>query len=120
MDNITQLLGGDKLPPEIQSVLQEHFDKKVAEVREQAEATLREEFARRYEHDKESLVEAIDRMLSDVITRQETEKNDAVTRFVEARTAFRKAINESFDSVSKRKCGELIPFPKKRRKAGSR
>ena len=94
-DTITQLLGGDKLPPEVVSSLQEAFDKKVAEAREQAEATLREEFARRYEHDKESLVEAIDRMLSDVITRQETEKNEAVTRFVEARTAFRKTIKEA-------------------------
>src|ERR1051325_1197972 len=93
--DITQLLGGDKLPPEIVSTLQEAFDAKVVEVREQAEATLREEFARRYEHDKESLVEAIDRMLSDVITRQETEKNDVVNRFVEARTAFRKAIKEA-------------------------
>ena len=52
MDNITQLLGGDKLPPEIAVTLQEAFDKKVAEVREQPNDSLREEFARRYEHDK--------------------------------------------------------------------
>jgi len=95
MENITQLLGGDKLPPEIVSALQEAFDKKVAEVREQSEMTLREEFSRRYDHDKENLVEAIDRMLSDVIGKHESEKVDAVGKFVEARTAFRKAIKES-------------------------
>ena len=95
MDNITQLLGGDKLPPEIAVTLQEAFDKKVAEVREQAEASLREEFAKRYEHDKSNLVEAIDRMLSDVITQHETEKTAVVEKFVEARTAFRKAIKEA-------------------------
>ena len=94
-NNITQLLGGEKLPPEIVTSLQEAFDKKVEEVREQAEMTLREEFARRYEHDKENLVEAIDRMLADVIGKHEAEKTEAVNRFVEARTAFRKSIKES-------------------------
>ena len=95
MENITQLLGGDKLPPEIASTLQEAFDKKVLEVREQAEMALREEFAKRYEHDKENLVEAIDRMLSDVIGKHEAEKAEAVGKFVEARTAFRKAVKEA-------------------------
>jgi hypothetical protein len=95
MDNIKTLLGDDKLPPEIVGSLQEAFDKKVEEVREQAEMAVREEFSRRYETDKENLVEAIDRMLTDTIKQQETEKTTAVTKFNEARTAFRKAIKES-------------------------
>lgn len=95
MDNITKLLGEGKLPPEIVSTLQEAFDKKVVEVREQAEMAVREEFARRYEHDKENLVEAIDRMLTDVVQKHADEKATAVGRFVEARNAFRKAIKES-------------------------
>lgn len=94
MENIKELLG-DKLPPEIGASLQEAFDKKVKEVREQTELALREEFARRYDHDKENLVEAIDRMLSDVIQKHETEKGTETAKFVEARTAFRKAIKES-------------------------
>lgn len=94
MENITQLLG-DKLPPEVANSLQEAFDKKVSEVREQTEMALREEFARRYDHDKENLVEAIDRMLSDVIQKHETAKGSETAKFVEARTAFRKAIKES-------------------------
>lgn len=95
MENITQLLGDGKLPAEIVSSIQEAFDKKVAEVRQEAEMSLREEFASRYEHDKENLVEAIDRMLSDVIGKHEAEKAEAVGRFVEARTAFRKAVKEA-------------------------
>jgi hypothetical protein len=95
MDNITQLLGGDKLPPEIVSALQEAFDKKVAEAREQTETALRAEYANRYDHDKDNLVEAIDRMLADVIGKHEAEKSEAVGKFVEARTAFRKAIKEA-------------------------
>lgn len=94
-NNIKTLLGDDKLPPEIVGSLQEAFDKKVEEVREQAEMAVREEFSRRYDTDKENLVEAIDRMLTDTIQRQETEKTSSVTKFNEARTAFRKAIKES-------------------------
>jgi hypothetical protein len=95
MDNITQLLGDGKLPPELVNTLQEAFDRRVTEAREQAEMAVREEFSRRYEHDKETLVEAIDRMLTDVVQRHENEKAVAVTRFVEARTAFRKAVKET-------------------------
>lgn len=94
-NNIAQLLGGDKLPPEIVHTLQEAFDSKVTEVREQTELAMREEFAKRYEADKENLVEAIDRMLSDVIGRHEAEKAETVAKFVEARTAFRKAVKEA-------------------------
>ena len=95
MDNITQLLGDGKLPPEIAATLQEAFDKKVTEAREKAEMSIREEFARRYEHDKENLVEAIDRMLTDVVQKHEGEKAAVVGKFTEARTAFRKAVKEA-------------------------
>jgi hypothetical protein len=96
MDNsISKILGEETLPKELVASLQEAFDKKVEEVREQAEMTVREEFARRYETDKENLVEAIDRMLTDTIGKQEEEKAQVIAKFTEARTAFRKAIKES-------------------------
>ena len=100
MDTITNLLGMDKLPPEIVNSLQEAFDKKVTEVREQAEMSVREEFSRRFDHDKDILVEAINRMLSDVIQKHETEKAEVVGKFVEARTTFRKAVKESRKTFS--------------------
>ena len=95
MDNITKLLGIDKLPPEIVGSLQEAFDKKVAEVRKQTEMSVREEFSSRYDNDKDKLVEAIDRMLSDIVQKHEGEKTEAVGKFVEARNTFRKAVKES-------------------------
>lgn len=95
MDNNIKKLFGDELPAEVVASLQEAFDKKVVEVREQAEMSVREEFSRRYEADKENLVEAIDRMLTDTIQKQEADKTAAVAKFTEARTAFRKAIKES-------------------------
>lgn len=97
MDNhsIAKLLGEGTLPKEIVESLQEAFDAKVANARAEAETSVREEFSRRYEHDKSNLVEALDRMMTDVVTKHETEKSAAVQKFVEARNTFRKAIKES-------------------------
>jgi hypothetical protein len=92
---LADILGATGLPQEIVDSLQEAFDKKVAETREETEMSMREEFARRYEHDKAQLVEAIDRMLTDVISKQEESKQAEVAQFVEARDAFRNALAES-------------------------
>lgn len=96
MDNsISKLLGDEALPPEMLATLQEAFDKRVAEAHQQAEVTVREDMARRYEQDKENLVEAMDRMLTDVVQQHVTEKNGAVAKFIEARGAFRRAVKET-------------------------
>ena len=93
--DISKLLGEGTLPPEMTSALQEAFDKKVAEAHKLAESAVRDEMARRYETDKENLVEAMDRMLTDVVQKHITEKNEAVAQFKEARQTFRKAVKES-------------------------
>lgn len=92
---LAELLEATGLSTEIVASLQEAFDKKVAEAREEAEMSMREEFARRYEHDKGQLVEAMDRMLTDVVSKHEESKAAEVSQFVEARDAFRTAVAES-------------------------
>lgn len=94
-NNIVNILGEGTLPPELAASLQDAFDQRVAAAREQAELAVREELAQRYEHDKSNLVEALDRMLSEVTERQETEKAAAITRLVEARKRARTAIGEA-------------------------
>lgn len=91
---LAELLGQTGLPTEIMESLQEAFSKKVEEARAESELNLREEFARRYEHDKAQLVEAMDRMLTDVITVHETAKSAEITKVVETRNAFRTAVKE--------------------------
>jgi hypothetical protein len=97
MDNsISKILGDETLlPADMVATLQEAFDKRVAEAHKQAEIAVREDMARRYEQDKENLVEAMDRMLTDVVQKHTDEKQVAVTKFVEARRAFRRAVKES-------------------------
>lgn len=92
---LAELLESTGLSTEIVQNLQEAFEKKVAEAREETEMSMREEFARRYEHDKSQLVEAMDRMLTDVVSKQEESNAAEMTKFVEARQAFRSAVKES-------------------------
>lgn len=92
---LANILGSAGLPEEIVASLQEAFDAKVAEAREEAEMSMREEFSRRYEHDKGNLVEAMDRMLTDVVTKHAEERAAEVAKLAEARTKFQNAIKES-------------------------
>ena len=109
---LAEILGGAGISKEVIESLQEAFDKKVATAREEAEMSMREEFARRYEHDKGQLVEAIDRMLTDTVTKQEETKNAEIAKLSEARTAYRKAIKESRQNY-KTKLREHISLTRK-------
>lgn len=95
MEKIANILGSDALPEELVATLQEAFDKKVAEAREEAEMSVREEFAARYEHDKANLVEAMDRMLSDVVKTTEEAKAAEIAKLSEARENLSSAITEA-------------------------
>lgn len=92
---LTNILGADVLPAELMSQLEEAFAKKVAEARNEAELSLREEFARRYENDKANLVEAMDRMLTDVVQKYEDGKVAEIKKLGEARTKFHRAVKEA-------------------------
>lgn len=97
MDNktLTNILGTDVLPAELTVQLEAAFAEKVAEAREEAEMSLREEFARRYEHDKSNLVEAMDRMLSDVVQKYEDGKVAEIAKLSETRNKFHRAVKEA-------------------------
>ena len=94
MDNLNNILG-QGLPAELVAKLQEAFDTKVNEARELAETQVREELAQRYEHDKNELVEAMDRALTDVVTTYETQKAGEIANLREAQEKFHKGLNEA-------------------------
>lgn len=74
----------EALAPELKAHLQEAFDKKVEDMREQVEA----ELSNRYEHDKNQLVEAMDRMLTDVVRVHEEAKAEEINKLRESRERF--------------------------------
>lgn len=98
-DSLNKILGAELLSEEVQQSLQEAFDAKITEarqqIREEAEMQIREEFARRYEHDKAELVEAMDHMLTDVITKHAEEKVSETVKLKEARAKYQAAVKES-------------------------
>lgn len=113
MDNtLANILGAAGLPEELTASLQEAFDKKVAEAREEAEMSIREEFAARYEHDKANLVEAMDRMLTDVVQKTETQKAEEIAKLSEAKEKLDAAILEARKHY-KAKLGEHVAVSKK-------
>ncbi len=62
LDAIKPLLDSNLITEETRQEINEAWEAKLNEAREQARAELREEFAQRYEHDKSVMVEALDKM----------------------------------------------------------
>jgi DNA repair exonuclease SbcCD ATPase subunit len=68
LDAIKPLLDSDLVNEETRSAIAEQWEAKMNETRQQVTAELREEFAQRYEHDKSTMVEALDRMVTEGLT----------------------------------------------------
>ena len=59
-----EILEGLELSEEVGSSIQEAWESKLVETRDELTAELREEFAQRYEHDKGQIVEAMDNFIT--------------------------------------------------------
>jgi hypothetical protein len=64
-DAIKPLLDSNLITEEMGKEINEAWETKLNETREQVRAELREEFAQRYQHDKTVMVEALDRMVTE-------------------------------------------------------
>jgi len=64
-DALKPLLDSGLITEDVSQELNEAWELKLTEAREQVRAELREEFAQRYEHDKSVMVEALDRMVTE-------------------------------------------------------
>ena len=62
------LIDNGILNEETRASLEEAWNSKLSEARETIRAEIREEMANRYEHDKSTMVEALDRMVSETLT----------------------------------------------------
>lgn len=88
-NNLTDILG-DALPQELVQSLQEAFDQKIAESRSEIEA----ELVRRYDFDRNNLIEGIDRMVTDAVTKIEESRAEEIAKLTEARVQFHSAMVE--------------------------
>jgi len=80
IDAISKLVESGAISEDVRNSIQEAWDNKIKENKEQVGAELREEFAKRYEHDKSNMIEAIDKMMNEKLSEE-------ITKFVEDRKA---------------------------------
>jgi len=111
LEVIKPLLDSDLVNEETRKQITEAWDTKLEEIREEVRQDLREEFAGRYEHDKQTMVEALDKMvtehLSAEISKVVAEKKALAEDRVKFNTKMTEA-SEKFNSFMVKKLAEEI------------
>jgi hypothetical protein len=95
LDAIKPLLDSGIINEETQTALNEAWESKLVEARETIRAELREEFAGRYEHDKNVMVEALDKMVTESLTAELNEFAEEKKALAEDRVKFKTHMIES-------------------------
>jgi hypothetical protein len=120
LDAIKPLLDSDLINEEAQQQISEAWEAKLNEAREQVRVELREEFAQRYEHDKQVMVEALDRMVSEGLNVEIAELKAEKQALAEDRVKFQSKMKESatkFNDFMVTKLAEEIGELRRDRKA---
>ena len=111
LDAIKPLLDSDLVNEDTRTAIAEQWEAKVSEVRNTVTAELREEFAQRYEHDKSTMVEALDRMVTEGLTTEIAQIAEERKAITEDRAKFvgkMKESSETFDSFLVKTLSEEI------------
>ena len=95
LDAIKPLLDSNLITEETRQEINEAWEIKLNEAREQARVELREEFAQRYEHDKSVMLEALDRMVTEGLTAEVTAIAAEKQAIAEDRVKFHGKMKES-------------------------
>ena len=88
LEALKNLFENDALSEEVRSELEEAWNAKIKENRLEVTAELREEFAKKYEHDKTTMVEAIDALVSEKLAEEIAEFQDDRKQLAEAKAKF--------------------------------
>ena len=119
LDSLKPLLDSELVTEEAKAEINEAWEAKLVEAKEQARAELREEFAQRYEHDKTVMVEALDRMVTDGLTAEIEQVQAEKQSLAEDRVRFHSKMKESatkFNDFMVTKLAEEIGELRKDRK----
>jgi len=88
LDFVKQLFENNVISEEMKSEIETAWQGRIQEARDQVTATLREEFAQKYEHDKSAMVEAVESMLVDRLTAELSELAEDRQGLIEARARY--------------------------------
>lgn len=119
LDAFKQLVESGVMSEDVRSAVQEAFDRKIQENRDQVTAELREEFAQKYAHDKSVIIESMDKMLSERLAVEMAELaedkralDETRVKYVQKMTGDAKVM-ESF--VTQQLAKELVEFQNDRK-----
>ncbi|VVC06394.1 Uncharacterised protein [uncultured archaeon] len=88
LEALKKLMESGLIQESTRDAIETAWDAKVKEVQEQVRTEVREEFAGRYEHDKDAMIKALDKMasesLSEEIAHVKAERNDAAKYKIQA------------------------------------
>jgi hypothetical protein len=95
LDAIKPLLDSGIINESTQQAINEAWEARLSEAKETVRAELREEFAQRYQHDKQVMVEALDKMVTEGLTAELAEFQSEKQALAEDRVKFKVHMNES-------------------------
>lgn len=94
LDALKTLFENDVVSEDVRVSIEEAWNAKVQENKMQATAELREEFAQKYEHDKQTMIEAIDTLVSERLASEIAEFADDRKQLAEAKAKYAVAMRE--------------------------
>ena len=95
LDALKPLLDNGIINEETKTAIGEAWESRIVEAKEQVRAELREEFAQRYQHDKQVMVEALDKMVTESLTAELQEFADEKQQLAADRVAFKQQMVEA-------------------------
>tara|TARA_B100001287_G_scaffold274706_1_gene280610 strand:- start:1308 stop:2402 length:1095 start_codon:yes stop_codon:yes gene_type:complete len=101
LDALKTLFENDVVSEEVRAEIENAWEAKIKENRQTVTAELREEFAKKYEHDKSTMVDAIDAMLSERLESEITEFAEDRKQLAEAKAKYAVAQRENADLMQK-------------------
>ena len=101
LDIIKQLLDKDLVTEDTRAEIQEAWDSKLSEVKEEAKTEIREEFAKRYEHDKSVMVEAMDRLVNESLKKEIAEFVEDRKQLAAQRVMYKKGVKPHMETLQK-------------------
>ena len=90
LDALKSLFENNVISEEIRESIEQAFEARITEAKEQATQQLREEFAQKYEHDKNTMIEAVDRMISEQLSAEIVEFADDRNQLAEMKVKYAK------------------------------
>ena len=94
LDALKSLFENNVISEEIQESIEKAWETRVNENREQVAQQLREEFAQKYEHDKNTMIEAVDRMISEQLASELVEFADDRKQLAEMKVKYAKKMTQ--------------------------